>query len=93
VVTVDGSGNVFVAGDSQGGNGWDDFATIKYSAARLPLWTNRYDGLGNRSDDVTAVAVDSSGNVFVACSSDGSNGFADYVIIKYASVEEQPTSI
>src|SRR6266581_9022639 len=31
----------------------------------VPLWTNRYDGPANSSDLARAIAVDSSGNVFV----------------------------
>jgi len=46
---VDGSGNVFVTGDSASGSGFDtaDYATIAYSNAGVPLWTNRYNGPAN----------------------------------------------
>ena len=64
-VAVDRSGNVFVAGSSIGIGSYDDYATIKYSGAGVALWTNRYNGPGNGSDVVTAMAVDGSGNVFV----------------------------
>jgi hypothetical protein len=57
---VDGSGNVFVTGSSAG-----DYATIKYSGAGVPLWSNRHNGSGNNHDYASAVAVDGSGNVFV----------------------------
>jgi hypothetical protein len=42
-VAVDNSGNVFVTGHSIGSEGNDDYATIAYSGAGVPLWTNRYD--------------------------------------------------
>src|SRR5690348_11239659 len=45
---VDGSGNMFVTGSSIGAGGNYDYATIKYSGAGVPLWTNRYNGPGNR---------------------------------------------
>ena len=64
-IAVDGSGNVFVTGGSYGSDILGDYATIKYSSAGVPLWTNRYDGPGNGDDSASAVAVDSSGNVFV----------------------------
>src|SRR5262245_51198141 len=63
-LAVDGSGNVFVTGASFSGSS-DDFATIKYSSAGVPLWTNRYNGPGNGDDRASALGVDGSGNVFV----------------------------
>ena len=66
-VAVDGSGNVFVTGNS---------ATIAYSGAGAPLWTNRYGG--------ASMAVDASGNVFVTGSSYGSGGIWNYATIVYS---------
>src|SRR6185295_14226040 len=63
-MAVDSSDNVFETGAWNNGGNWD-YATIKYSKAGLPLWTNRYDGPGNGDDFARAIAVDSSGNVFV----------------------------
>jgi uncharacterized delta-60 repeat protein len=86
-LAVDSIGNVIVTGASQntGGVLGSDFATIKYSGAGMPLWTNRYNGTGNSVDVAKAVAVDSSGNVFVIGSSTGTNGFYDYATIKYSA--------
>ena len=42
-----------------------DYATIKYSSAGLPLWTNRYNGSANGQDYATAVAVDGTDDVIV----------------------------
>jgi len=84
-VAVDGSGNVFVTGSSYGSADNYDYATIAYSGAGVPLWTNRYDGPENRDDVASAVAVDGSGNVFVTGSSGSSFGFAgDYATIAYS---------
>ena len=49
-----------------------DYATIKYSSAGVPLWTNRYNGPGNGDDEVCAMAVDGSNNVIVTGYSIGS---------------------
>ena len=86
-VAVDNSGNVFVTGSSYGGTNTDfDYATIKYSNAGVPLWTNRYDGPGNDYDWATAMAVDGSGNVLVTGRSHGgTNAHYDYATIKYSS--------
>ncbi len=85
-IAVDGSGNVVVTGNSSGTNGWPDtdYATIKYSSAGVPLWTNRYSGPANGSDRAYAVAVDGSGNVFVTGESWNGSTF-DSVTIKYSS--------
>jgi hypothetical protein len=45
-IAVDTSGNVFVSGYSFGRGSGFDHATIKYSGAGVPLWTNRFDGPG-----------------------------------------------
>jgi hypothetical protein len=85
-VAVDASGNVFVTGSSVGSGGNNDYATIAYSGAGVPLWTNRYDGPQNAWDRATAVAVDASGNVFVTGYSAGIMGFpfTDYATIAYS---------
>jgi hypothetical protein len=66
-LAVDTSGNVFVTGYAAG-----DFATVKYSGAGVPLWTNRFNGPANTTYGATAIAVDSNGNAFVTGSSFGS---------------------
>src|SRR5437879_259739 len=55
-MAVDGSGNVIVTGDSG-----TDYVTIKYSSAGGALWTNRYNGLADGTDDARAIAVDCKG--------------------------------
>jgi uncharacterized delta-60 repeat protein len=64
-LVADGSGNVFVTGESDGTNGFSDFATVAYSGTGVPLWTNRYDGGGGGDDQANAIALDISGNVIV----------------------------
>jgi hypothetical protein len=85
---VDSSGNVIVTGLSVGTNGLSsffDYATIKYSGAGVPLWTNRYNGPANNEDQATDVAVDGSGKVFVTGISFAINGRADYATVAYSS--------
>ena len=66
---MDSSGNVFVTGESVTVRDFisdpPDYATINYSNAGVPLWTNYYNGPANMSDQPSAIAVDSTGNVFV----------------------------
>src|SRR5258708_34728092 len=63
-VAVDGSGNLFVTGYSSGSGSGADFATIKYSGAGLPIWTNRYNGPANSDDYANAKTVDRNATGF-----------------------------
>ena len=84
-VAVDTNSNVFVTGESWNGSA-TDYATIKYSAAGMPLWTNHYHGPVAGNNFATAIAADTNGNLFVT-GSDG--GFAStnggYATIKYSN--------
>jgi hypothetical protein len=88
---VDSNGNVFVTGYSGPDGAFDvDFVTLKYSAAGMPLWTNRFSGPAHGYDAPSAITVDSGGNVFVAGYSyffDGSSGGYTYdmMTIKYSN--------
>jgi uncharacterized delta-60 repeat protein len=90
-VVADNLGNVYVAGNSPGETSANDITTIKYDSAGQEQWVQRYNGPGN-SDDGTngtnAITVDSSGNVYVAGWSAGTEN-TDYVVIKYNSNGDQ----
>ena len=90
-VVVDDFGNVYVAGNSPGATSANDITTIKYNSSGQQQWVQRYNGPGN-SDDGTngtnAIAVDSSGNVYVTGWSAGEAN-TDYVVIKYNSNGDQ----
>ena len=85
-IAVDSTGNVYVTGKSQGSNTGLDYATIKYalnSPTGNPEWVRRYDNNINGTDEATAIALDSTGNVYVTGRSQGSNTGLDYATIKY----------
>src|SRR5262249_12832307 len=79
-IATDNAGNVVVTGASS-----DDYTTIKYSGAGVPLWTNRYHGPGNGGNQANAVAVDGNGNAYVTGYSSTSGGSSDYATIKYSA--------
>src|SRR5207302_1543458 len=83
-IAVDAAGNIFVTGYSAVTPGEYDYATIAYSGAGVPLWTNRYNGPGNGYAQASAIAVDGGGNVFVTGSSHDSGGISDYATIAYS---------
>jgi uncharacterized delta-60 repeat protein len=82
-IAVDGSGNVYVTGFSEGSGTFWDYATLKYDPAGNQLWVKRYNGPGNDHDQAFAIAVDGSGNVYVTGYSDGSGTSEDYATLKY----------
>jgi len=86
-IAVDSSGNVYVTGCSYGLSGSmyrEDFATIKYSPNGKQLWVKRYNGPGNGFDRAVAIAVDGSGNVYVAGQTWISKAVYAFAIIKYS---------
>jgi hypothetical protein len=82
-IGLDRGGNVFVAGASSGTSSGYDFLTMKYDTAGNQKWVRRYNGPGNADDAVTAMAVDSSGNVYVTGDSIGASSNRDFATIKY----------
>lgn len=82
-IAVDASGNVYVTGYSYGSGTGYDYATIKYDSAGNEKWVRRYDGPTNGDDRAAAIALDSSGNVYVTGTSEG-----DYATVKYDSAGE-----
>ncbi|MEO0083819.1 MAG: SBBP repeat-containing protein, partial [candidate division WOR-3 bacterium] len=83
-IAVDGSGNVYVTGESYGSGTSYDYATVKYNSQGVEQWVARYNGPGNGWDEASAIAVDGSGNVYVTGKSYGSDSL-DYATVKYNS--------
>ena len=86
-IAVDKFGSVFVTGGSEGNDNFEteDIVTIKYSSTGVLVWENRYDGPGSYTDMGRAIAVDTSGNVYVTGSTSFSDVPEDVVTIKYNS--------
>ncbi len=85
-VATDPLGNIYIAGYTYvtGVSGThSDYFTAKYNSSGTQLWKATYDGPGNDWDIIEAMAVDSSGNVYVTGYSEGGASQNDYATIKY----------
>src|SRR5437667_296105 len=88
-IAIDGKGNVYVTGTSQGSGTGYDFATIKYDSNGQKQWVARYNGPANLDDSAKAAVVDGAGNVYVTGSSTGAGSGLDCVTVKYDSAGQQ----
>jgi len=75
-LAVDGSGNVYVTGQSNGSP--NVYATIKYNSSGVLQWIQRF-GPVDVVNALPSLAIDDSGNVYVT------GGDGDYATIKYNS--------
>ena len=82
-IAVDEEGNVYVTGWSMGFETGHDYATVAYDSSGNQLWVKRYNGPGNGNDRANAIAVDSSGNIYVTGQSIGDSTY-DFCTIKYS---------
>ncbi|HEX5515435.1 MAG TPA: SBBP repeat-containing protein [Gammaproteobacteria bacterium] len=95
-VAIDAHGNVYVAGQTNGGldgnvkAGTYDLFLVKYNAAGTKLYTRQLGAAGVLTEP-RGVATDASGNVYVAGQTDGGldgnprMGFQDLFLVKYAA--------
>ena len=82
-VAVDDRGNIYVTGNSDGGDSSLDYATVKYDSSGNELWVARHIGNGNGWDEASGLVVDGDGRVTVTGRSAGARGDHDYVTIQY----------
>ncbi len=84
-MVIDGAGNIYVTGQSAGSGTSDDCTTIKYASDGTQKWVATYTSPGSFREMGIDLAVDTSGNVFVAAASNENVNW-DYVTIKYDSM-------
>ena len=91
-VAVDSSDNIIVTGKVWNGSNYD-IRTIKYNGATgAEIWVATYDNSGS-ADTATAIAVDTSNNVYVAGYSFNGTSRDDFLIIKYPSAGQTPPTL
>lgn len=96
-VAIDGSGNIYVAGDTFVPGKGSEIWVAKYSNSGRQLWfTLPFGTPGEYDDRVMAIAADSAGNVFLGGYTDGefagnsNKGGYDFWIAKYDGTGNQP---
>ena len=78
-MALDGFGNVYVTGVSDG-----DYATLRYRANGDTAWIRRYNGPGSGDDKALAIGVDNCGNAYVTGYCWNGTDY-DYATVKYDS--------
>jgi uncharacterized delta-60 repeat protein len=79
-LALDNQGNIFVSGTTTPFSGSTDIVIAKYSPDGTLLWATRYDTTSS-NERSNAIAVDDSGNVYVAGSTDKSSAL-EFLVMK-----------
>jgi uncharacterized delta-60 repeat protein len=84
-MALDPAGNLYIAGRSQRPLTNSDYSLIKYDPDGVEQWVAAYNGPDSSSENVSAIAVDISGNIYLTGSSDVYGAGSDWATIKYTS--------
>ncbi|GEM_PF-610230 len=84
-IAVDGNGNVYVTGESDGGTSKIDALTVKYNSFGVFQWATRYNNvLINKRDAGYAIGVSPANDVvYIAGESDGGTSKANFLVVAY----------
>jgi hypothetical protein len=80
--SIDKMGNIYITGNT-GSYVSHDYVIIKYDKMGKKLWQVYYDGEGSDEDIAEAIAVDDTGNVYIAGTNVNKEVTQDITIIKY----------
>ncbi|MBP9096568.1 MAG: SBBP repeat-containing protein, partial [Ignavibacteria bacterium] len=86
-IGVDKESNVYITGWSSGLESMN-CVTIKYNTYGVQQWKQAYHGSVPGTNCTNSIAVDSTGNVYVAGFSEGEGTQADIILIKYGQTTE-----
>ena len=89
-ITTDASGNIYVAGYSNGSGTFDDCIVLKYNTSGVLQWSAIYNYAASQLDKLVSIAVSLTGDIYVTGYSDGDPSALitnyDYITMKYNSL-------
>lgn len=82
-MAIDKAGNIYIAGDNITTNEGNNIVVVKYNNAGVQQWAKSFNYSGSSNDFSSAIAVDTSGNVYIAGYTQFGTGQFDWLVIKY----------
>jgi len=84
-VVLDATGNTYVTGFVETGAASADCVTLKYASDGSLAWDRVFDGSLQDHDSGHAIAVDTSGNVYVGGATRDAAGAFDFLVLAYSN--------
>jgi len=82
-IKVDGSGNVYISGTSATSTEGKNIVNLKYNSSGTLQWSRTYNNILNKDDEANALAMDASGNIYIAGSCATESDSTNYLTMKY----------
>lgn len=82
---IDKYNNIYVYGSSVGMGTLTDMTVIKYSNGGKEIWTARYNGTGNGTDQINSACLDKLDNFFITGFTSDSSSTINLTTVKYDS--------
>jgi|ERR1035437_54980 hypothetical protein len=82
-IKADNNNNIYLAGRSDGLNGFADLFLIKYSSVGDSIFTLRYTSAPNSVNAANSIAIDSNENIYAIGNASFGNSYTDAVLFKY----------
>jgi uncharacterized delta-60 repeat protein len=86
-LSVDKNGNYFAVGSAAASDFYQPTSSgvlvMKFNSAGIPLWTNRFHGPNQGGAGANSLAIDGSGDVYVAGYVEGAGGLTEFLALKF----------
>jgi len=82
-IKVDANSNVYVTGTSSTSSEGKNIVTLKYNSSGALQWTQTYNDTLDKDDEAAAMAIDATGNIYIAGSCGTESDSTNYLTMKY----------